>query len=362
MALPYHNLSLSPEAAAGEKAEPPPARLDPPRTVIRGESGWIIKDPDTGERRLVVPVGKRGEGKVTLLPASGVRPFGAITDWVNCSFIGERAKDPLGLLTVLLGVLGTRFYPAEQTGRGFLGWDQSFTLGETGGRFAYGGQKGTAFLSLSGGACAAVKGWEPLVDFLADCGARITRWDGAVDDYLGDHTVEDALAMYERRLFCLHGRPPRLKQYGNWVSPDGTGRTVQIGLRQHGKMIRIYEKGMELGAPFHPWVRWEVELHNRDREIPLDVLLQPGRFAVGAYPRALAWVQGDMSRIETIRRTQQISYDVMVGNAKAQYGRAVHVMLTQERSAERVVELLRTEGIPKRLKHPLVDNPSEWLE
>ncbi len=48
--------------------------------------------------------------------------------------------------------------------------------------------------------------------------------------------------------------------------------------------MRIYEKGKQLGDPESPWVRWELELHNTDREIPFDVLLQPGRYVAGAYP------------------------------------------------------------------------------
>ena len=94
-----------------------------------------------------------------------------------------------------------------------------------------------------------------------------------------------------------------MKQIGNWVNPDGSGRTIQIGKRASGKLIRIYEKGMQLGEPFHPWVRWELELHSNSHDIPWDVLIEPGRYVVGAYPNALAWVQSEMSRIVTIQRS-----------------------------------------------------------
>jgi len=37
-------------------------------------------------------------------------------------------------------------------------------------------------------------------------------------------------------------------------------------------------------------------------------------------------------------------------------------MLKVEGSAEKVVEKLQREGTPKRLKHPFIDDPDEWLE
>ena len=40
-------------------------------------------------------------------------------------------------------------------------------------------------------------------------------------------------------------------------------------------------------CPGHPWVRWELSLGNKGRVIPWDVLLEPGRYVVGAYPKAL---------------------------------------------------------------------------
>jgi len=40
---------------------------------------------------------------------------------------------------------------------------------------------------------------------------------------------------------------------------------------------------MQLGWLFHPWVRWELSYGNKGREVPWDVLLEPGRYVVGAY-------------------------------------------------------------------------------
>jgi DNA relaxase NicK len=48
-----------------------------------------------------------------------------------------------------------------------------------------------------------------------------------------------------------------------------------VGKRKNGKLLRVYEKGKQLGDESSPWVRWELELHNRDRVIPWEVLLEP---------------------------------------------------------------------------------------
>ena len=60
--------------------------------------------------------------------------------------------------------------------------------------------------------------------------------------------------------------------------------------------MRVYEKGKQLGDTSSPWVRWELELHNRDRIIPWDVLLEPGKYLAAAYP-CMDWVSAGMMKI-----------------------------------------------------------------
>ena len=115
-------------------------------------------------------------------------------------------------------------------------------------------------------------------------------------------------------------------------------------------------KGKQLGDPDSPWVRWELELHNTDREIPFDVLLQPGRYVAGAYP-ATSWVQAEASRIRTIQKTGEISYAYLKHYASVGYGKLLNVMLETEGSAERVVEVLRRSGVPSRLALPSIPEP-----
>jgi phage replication initiation protein len=218
-------------------------------------------------------------------------------------------------------------------------------------------------VSLSGEACALVQDWEAVVALGRDqLQGRITRWDGAVDDYAGAHTVDDALQLWDAGLFGSGGNQPTMEQRGNWAKPDGRGRTVYVGRRANGKCLRVYEKGMLLGAKWHPWVRWELMYGSEGRLLPWEMVLQPGPYVVGAYPKALAWVGEPASRIRTIQKQEQIGYNQLTYFARQQYGPFIETMMAVEGSAEKVVEKLRRDGVPKRLKHPFIDRPSEWIE
>ena len=367
-----HHLATSehlepPLGATARTAQPVhggPEALPLPRTVIRGESQRVGTDRETGERFFVVPFDNKGHVRLIPIPEESAPQYGAITDWLNCTFPLPGGRFDLGtVFEKLFPVLGARFAPAKDKGKGLHGWLHSLDLGESGAKLAYGGQNHTALLSLRGEACACVPDWLAFRNILEqDLRAHITRWDGAIDDYAGLHTVDEALALYLDNKFGCEGRRPKMKQIGNWVEPDGSGRTVQIGKRESGKLIRIYEKGMQLGEPFHPWVRGELELHNTDRIIPWDVLQYPGNYVVGAYPKALAWVKSEMSRIVTIQRGGQISYQQMAAHLKHQYGQHLGVMLRNEGSPEKVLAMLMRHGIPKRLANPFGDPPEQWLE
>jgi phage replication initiation protein len=200
-----------------------------------------------------------------------------------------------------------------------------------------------------GEACSHVSEWLSLTELLRnDLGGQITRWDGAADDFEGLHSVDLAVVLYQLGGFKTGGREPLPRQYGNWLTPDTLGRTFQVGSRQNGKLARIYEKGKQLGDPLNPWVRWEVELHAVDRVIPWDVLERPGHYVAGAYP-CFDWIASDASRIRTIKAQDAISYDRLKQVGSLAYGALINVMLKREGSAEKVVELLRREGVPRRL-------------
>lgn len=360
----YKDRLVAQACGATAPAGVPEAGASSPPSGNTGGKLWTYVDPATGERFLIVPDGLGSEGVfLKPLPADCSHPYSAITDYFNCTFQFDPLATPLGgFFHSLFAILGKKFSPAVDRKRGLHGYKHSFNLGESSAMFAYGGQAGTALVSLPGEACALVDDWSTVVEFFkAFNNAHITRWDGAVDDFEGTHSVDHAVDCYRSGIFTAGGNAPSCNQNGNWIEPDGHGRTFYIGKRKNGKMLRVYEKGMQLGGLWHPWVRWEVELHNVDRVIPWEVLLEPGRYVVGCYPRALGWVQDEMTRIQTIKRQSQISYEHLIGYAAIAYGPLFNVMLEVEGSADAVLAKLHRLGTPKRLQHPFVDRASDFI-
>lgn len=336
-----------------------------PRLVIRGESfpkNPNISDQKDGESHELFTINGKPFVISTPLPKVDGAPYSAITDFLNCTFPYKPYQFD-SILFDLIECLGNQFSPIKDRLKGLHGWDNSLQLGETKTFFGYGGQNNTVFLSIPGEACHMVPSWKNLVILIRDkYQGKITRWDGAVDDYHGTHSVDTAVQYYLDGKFNAGGKTPGCDQKGNWLLPDGRGRTFYVGRRENGKMLRVYEKGMQLGAKWHPWVRWELELHSVDRVIPWDVLLEPGKFVAGAYPKATGWIQQDMSRIRTIQNTAQISYDYMTACTSMSFGKHLNVMLEIEGSAERVLQKLVRNGVPKRLDLPNVDKNEGWSE
>ena len=323
-----------------------------PRLVTRGESLSSGTNQNDGESHELFSRGGKAVLITTSLPVTDINPHAAIVDFLNCSFNFEKISLEV-FFSNLLPILGYSFSPALDRSKGIYGYKHSFQLGETAAIFAYGGNRGTGFLSLSGECCHRIPDWARLVDFLENnLKAHITRWDGAYDDFEGKHSVDNALRMYKEGLFSNGGRKPLMDQAGNWDEPDGRGRTLYIGSSDNGKMARIYEKGMQLKIPFHPWVRWEVQLGNRDRIIPWDAVLQPGKYLAGSYINALSWISEQQSRIRTLKKTSEIGYESLTHWASVAYGKHINAMMMKEGSAEKVIEILRREGLPSRLSLP----------
>ena len=78
-------------------------------------------------------------------------------------------------------------------------------------------------------------------------GGHITRWDGAVDDYAGVHSVDLAVEFHNNGRFNAGGREPRCWVAGDWPPSDGLGCTLYIGSRKSGKLLRVYEKRDAVG-------------------------------------------------------------------------------------------------------------------
>lgn len=72
-----------------------------------------------------------------------------------------------------------------------------------------------------------------------------------------------------------------------------------------------------LGDSASSWVGAEVELRNKGRTVPWEVVTAPDHYFAGAYP-ALEFLSATQCRLQTIQRGGQISYDAMVNSLRRQ--------------------------------------------
>ena len=193
-----------------------------------------------------------------------------------------------------------------------------------------------------------MKDWEQVQAWCETVGAVITRVDTAHDDFEGRIlTIDQVLRWYKEELFSTNGRPPTAELIDDLGS--GKGKTVYVGNRANGKLVRFYEKGRKEGDPTSHWMRAEVEWHNKSRLIPWDIIINPGRYLAGAYP-CLAYLSAEQSRIKTIKKSALITYDSSVKWVRNSAGKLLNVMLQVEGDAESVLEKVRRDGAPKRLE------------
>ncbi|WP_157735717.1 replication initiation factor domain-containing protein [Granulosicoccus antarcticus] len=311
MKIPILNSTVSTKSSV-DKIVAPQATIDGdafPRTVIRGESSQTRTEYRFLRDGTPIPID-------IPVPRPGVSKNAALTDWLNVTFPLTNTPESLSeFFKEFNQITGERFWSVIERPGGLHGWKRSYKFGDTSAMFAIGGQNGTAFISLPGEACALFtrRAWLDFTHLMnTQYKGKITRWDGAVDDFGGEHSVDWAVGQYQAGEFSTGGNKPSCCQHGNWICPDGRGRTFEVGKRKNGKMIRTYEKGKQLGDANSPWVRWELELHSKDREIPWDVLVNIGGYVAGAYA-VMTWVTEDDCRIATLNKTAEISYEHLVG-------------------------------------------------
>lgn len=232
----------------------------------------------------------RGETLPRINPAfesSNSAPQVAHIDWLAFTLMppfGGKANPILWLLPQLFEMFGLPAFSAQSTGKGWNGYTHRVNLGENSeyGLIAYGGdkQRGTVHVELNASACAHISNWHTVQQWGESLGAKITRVDLAHDDMKAETvSIAIARAWYEAGEFTSNGRPPAAKLIDDMGS--GKGKTLYIGERANGKLLRVYEKGRQLGDPSSPWVRVELELRNKSRVIPWDVLTTPATYLAG---------------------------------------------------------------------------------
>jgi hypothetical protein len=174
----------------------PPHRADggdaSPPLVIRGERYFQGKDNDTGERSFLIPFAGRSprSARLQARPSARSRSPCAQRDHGLAELYvsdGDRQRRCAGDHLCRRGHSRTEGYARNGTTRRHAPlrarnrpWRESRAV------VCYGGNRDTCLVSLSGDACSLVQDWKRVVALGQDrFQGRITRWDGAVDDYLG---------------------------------------------------------------------------------------------------------------------------------------------------------------------------------
>jgi len=289
-------------------------------------------------------------------------------DWLNATFPAPELSVE-GFIAFLGKLLGRHCSGHE--GRGLFGFSTGVKL------FAYlagtmvhigslamGGesQRGRWMFQLTGKGCGLVTDWESLHELLESLGAKVTRVDLACDFLEGEYTVDDAVRMHGEGGFTSAGRPPSTEVAGDWLDRL-RGRTLYIGKGTNGKMLRVYEKGIQLGDFNSPWVRYEVQLGARDREIPLDVLLKPTQYFAGCYPCLAGLVAEAAAKIPTRQTEARTTLSHLLTHLKRSYGKLLHVLgKSEDFDSTELVEEVRVIGVPRRLNPSGVVAGVAWAD
>ena len=294
-------------------------------------------------------------GSPRAVTTGGKSGTAAIVDWLNLTF--EHDRDVVEVLAELQLQLG-RYVGAESMGGGKHGFEHGVRLHAYAngqlvpfGMFCWGGesQRGRALLSIEGGGCRLVQDWNAMHDWIAELpGVRLTRVDLAVDLHEGEYTVDDAKTWALEGRFNNGGRNPRLDVQGDWFTQEH-GRTLYVGQASNGKMLRVYEKGKQLGDLDSIWNRFEVQFGNRDRELPLAMLVDRDKYFAAAYP-ALEEILGIVGeKIKTVRETTRITVQQAVQSMQRSYGKWVHLLADAGVQSADLVEAVRVRAVPTRL-------------
>lgn len=167
--------------------------------------------------------------------------------------------------------------------------------------------------------------WSLFASLLGACDARLTRIDIAADDFAGAYPVAWALEQYEAGNFDRRGQRPKARLIDDMG--NRTGKTLYVGSRMSENQLRVYEKGREQGDPASEWVRYEGEFHaSNRRELPLEMLVDPAPYLVGAYP-VLEFVGGIGERLRVAAAEVAANCVRAVTHFRRQYGPMLNAML-----------------------------------
>ena len=232
---------------------------------------------------------------------------------------------------------------------------------------AFGGkrQRDSVCIHFSGeGLTAAKDGWEScLYNWLQVFApyARITRVDLAHDFLNGEYTPDQAYQDWQQGLFQAKHTNPRARLHGyDWLDNQRTGKTFYVGTPNSSRMVRVYDKGCEQGDYDSQWVRFELQMRNRDYVIPHDILIKAGEYLTGAYPiceQLFFKYQHDASKAERVSQVEAINLEHCLRYASMQASPCINVLEYLGFDAEEIVTLLKggKQTFPKRLRAEKLD-------
>jgi len=274
------------------------------------------------------------------------------------------------------------------------------------GMIGTGAAHGRHFVSLTGTACKTLT--DELISMLYEA-FHIERWNAAqqcmesvydirlsrvdlcFDFYRGEVTFDHAMNAYKNERFKNRkgGRNPQLKVIDLSSDSKNLGRTMYVGKRDGEVMARIYEKGLEVFAKLPEelrllseerealygsetlqadnWLRLEVEYKrvDKDRPLPLEMLLERDKYFAGAYPYyADALQRGDGLRPIGMKSEFQVDLDALMANAKRSYGSLIHSLeqmgfqpaeIVQHLSSGRHNDKLVKAGLIKKVTESLAE-------
>lgn len=293
---------------------------------------------------------------------------GVKVDWLNATF-----PQPAICLASFIDLLGRMFgrpmFGVE--GRGLIGFKESVTIfarhgskTSSVGAIAFGGeaQRGRWLLQLTGVGCQLVRDWEGLADLLESLDAKLTRVDLALDFLAGEYSVDDAVDLYESGGFQLSGRAPSTRVDGDWLGGDN-GRTLYVGQSKNGKMLRVYEKGKQLGDKSSAWTRFEVQLGSRDRVIPFDALIKRDEFFAGCYPALAQMVAHAAEAIPTLQKSGETTLAHLLYHLRRCYGKLVDTLVSDAGAKDAdLIEEVRVIGLPRRVSLSSVAAGVNWSD
>lgn len=186
---------------------------------------------------------------------------------------------------------------------------------------------------------------------------KVIEIDIAVDDFSGKYNLRRLNQDYCADKFNgSRGSKPRRKLQNN----DGA-KSILIGSRNSRIQFQGYDRSREQELDcthlnYNNWTRLEVSLYRRvGAVIPLDCLLLPDNYFVGAYPKALKKVLKGVEprciiREQTNKKVEDIIISVMA--QKKQWGKTTNLIAETVGDKAIALDVIRRDGYPKSFKTP----------